>query len=94
MTRLPGSSRAHDPYWGMDGPTASHARLRRTIVRRAGLLLLALVVVGIATRLPAIDATAIVTGYGKPILAGAIVAVLGAAVLLALARLRVAHRSH
>jgi hypothetical protein len=76
----------------MDGRSARRSRVRRRVVRRALLVLVAVVAVAIAIRLPAVDATEIITGYGRPILAGAILAVLAASVLLGLARIRVASR--
>jgi hypothetical protein len=93
VARLPHLSNDHDPFWDMDGKQARHSRLRRRVVRRALLILVVLIAVAIAARLPAVDATEVITGYGRPILAGAIFAVLGVSVLLGLLRIRIAsHR--
>ena len=92
MARLPHLSNNHDPFWDMDGKHARQSRLRRRIVRRSLIVLVALIAVAIAARLPAVDANEIITGYGRPILAGAIFAVLGASVLLGIARIRIANR--
>lgn len=92
MARLAHRSNHHDPFWDMDGKNARQSRLRRRIVRRASLILVALVAVAIAARLPSVDATELIAGYGKPILAAAIFAVLAASVLLGLARIRIASR--
>jgi hypothetical protein len=42
----------------------------------------------VATRLPSIDPEYLIRGSGRPILAGALLTILGSATLLALARMR------
>jgi small basic protein len=82
----------HDPFWGLDGKNAQHARLRRRVTRFVTLAILAilaaLLVALFATRLPTVDPQYLLTGEGRPILAAAILTILGSTMLLGLARLR------
>ena len=77
-----------DPYWDMDGESARRTRLRRTSIRSASWLLILGVFVLAALNLPSIDADYLIRGTGRPVLAGALMALLGSAALLALARVR------
>jgi hypothetical protein len=77
-----------DPYWDMDGVGARRARIRKALVRYAAWLLILAAFVLVALNLPAIDPEYLIRGDGRPILAGALLALLGAAALLALARVR------
>jgi len=80
-------SRRADPFWD-DGRGARRARLRRRIFQ-TGLALIAIILVGLlVTRLPAIDTDFLLSGGGRPILAGALLALLGSTVLVGLARMR------
>jgi hypothetical protein len=82
----------HDPFWGLDGTNAQHTRLRRKVTRSVTLvfvaILAALLVALFATRLPTVDPGYLLTGEGRPILAAAILTILGSTMLLGLARLR------
>ena len=77
-----------DPYWDMDGVGARRARIRKALVRYSAWLLILAVFVLVALNLPAIDPEYLIRGDGRPILAGALLALLGSAALLALARVR------
>jgi hypothetical protein len=77
-----------DPYWDMDGTGARRARLRRALVRYTEWLLILAVFTLVALNLPTIDPEYLIRGDGRPILAAALLALLGAAALLALARIR------
>lgn len=92
MNRLSPDDR-HDPYWGLDGKSASRARHQRQFVRWGVRLVAILALAVLVTRLPAIDATVIFTPAGRPILAGAIFSLLAACMLLGLARMRSTDRS-
>lgn len=85
MARL--FSRRPDPFWD-DGRGARRARLQRRIVRLGVAFIALVLIVLLVTRLPAIDPTFLLTGGGRPILAGALLALLGSSVLLGLARMR------
>jgi hypothetical protein len=82
-----------DPYWDMDGAGARRARLRKALVRYAAWLLILAVFTLVALNLPTIDPEYLIRGDGRPILAAALLALLGSAALLALARVRHASRS-
>jgi hypothetical protein len=88
VSRLSLAPRHHDPYWDMDGVGARHQRTKRRLVRLAVWVVLIATLAVIATRLPAVDPEYLVHGGGRPILAGALMTLLGAAALLALARVR------
>jgi hypothetical protein len=77
----------------MDGSGARRSRTQARAQRYA-IWLAVLVALAVAlTRLPAIDPEFLVHGEGRPILAGALLTILGAAALLALARVRHVSRS-
>jgi hypothetical protein len=78
----------HDPFWDVDGKGARRSRIRRRFVRASVALIAVLVVAVVVTRLPAVDPQYLVSGDGRPILAGALLALLAAMVLVALARMR------
>ena len=88
MPRLTRSSNRHDPFWDMDGAGAKRSRSQRRFARYATWLIALLVLAVVATRLPSIDAEFLVSGAGRPILGGAIFALLAASVLLALGKMR------
>jgi hypothetical protein len=88
MAPLSLASGRHDPFWDMDGKSARRSRLRRRIVRFAMLAIVVLAVIAIATRLPTVDPSFLLTGSGRPILAAAIFTLLGATILLGLSKLR------
>ena len=88
MPRLSLAPHRHDPYWDMDGTGARRIRNKRRVVRLAAWFVLIVALAFIATRLPAVDPDYLIAGAGRPILAGALMALLGAAALLALARVR------
>ena len=88
MSRLSLAPRRHDPYWDMDGAGARRVRTKARVVRLAIWVALLAALAVIATRLPTIDPEYLIRGGGRPILAGALLALLGAAALLALVRVR------
>lgn len=88
MPRLTRSSNRHDPFWDMDGAGARRVRTQRKFARYATWLIALLVIALVATRLPTVDVAFLVSGAGRPILGGAILALLGASVLLALGKMR------
>jgi hypothetical protein len=88
VPRLSLAVNRHDPYWDMDGSGARRSRTKRRL-RRYVVWVVALAVLAVAlTRLPAIDPEYLLTGEGRPILGAALLTLVGAAGLLALARLR------
>jgi len=78
----------HDPFWDMDGKASRRARLRRKFVRYGTLLVGALLIAVAVTRLPAIDPQFLIFGDGRPILFGALIALLGSTILIGLAWVR------
>lgn len=88
MPRLIRSFSRHDPFWDMDGAGARRARNQRRFARYATWLIALLVIAVVATRLPSVDTDFLVNGAGRPILGGAILALLAASVLLALGKMR------
>jgi hypothetical protein len=84
--------RHHDPYWDMDGAGAQRMRANRRVVRYGAWLGALLVLAVVLTQLPAIDPEYLIHGGGRPILAASVMTLLGAAVLLALARVRYVSR--
>ena len=88
MSRLSLMSNRHDPYWDVDGAGARRQRAKARLVRFAAWIV-ALAVLAVAlTHLPSIDPEYLVRGDGRPIFAGALLTLLGAAALLALVRVR------
>jgi hypothetical protein len=76
----------------MDGAGARRQRAKRRIVRFVTWIL-ALAVVAVASlHLPSIDPEYLVHGEGRPVMAAALLALLGSAAILALARIR--HSAH
>ncbi len=88
MSRLSLASRRHDPFWDMDGAGARKSRTQRRFARYATWLIALLVIALVATRLPSVDTEFLISGAGRPILGGAILALLAASVLLALGKMR------
>ena len=88
MPRLTRSSNRHDPFWDMDGAGARRVRTQRTFARSATWLIAILVIAVVATRLTTVDVAFLISGAGRPILGGAILALLAASVLLALGKMR------
>ena len=88
MSRLSLGATRHDPFWDLDGKSARRSRLRRKLVRYLVLAFAAVGVALVATRLPAVDPTFLMTSDGRPYLAVAIFALLGSTILLGLSRLR------
>jgi len=84
LTRSPD----HDPFWDMDGKGARRSRLRRRFVRSAVLVIAVLAVGVLITRLPTVDPQYLISGDGRPIMAGALLALLGSSILIALAWMR------
>jgi hypothetical protein len=93
VSRLSPTLRRHDPYWDLDGAGARHERTRQRLVRLAIWVAIVAILAIVVTRLPAIDPEFLLRGEGRPILAGALMTILGSAALLALARIRHASRS-
>lgn len=92
MPRLSAPLRRHDPFWDLDGESARRVRTQRRVVRQAIWLLIVIAVAFAATRLPSVDPEFLIRGDGRPLLAGALLTLLGASALLALARIR--HTTH
>lgn len=78
--------RRHDPFWDLDGAGARRSRTKRRFARVATWLIVAIVIAVVVTRLPSIDPEFLIRGDGRPLVAGALLALLGAAILLGLAR--------
>jgi len=93
VSRLSIAPNRHDPYWDMDGAGARRVRTKRRVVRLAIWVVLLAALAAIATQLPAVDPEYLVHGDGRPILAGALLTLLGSAALLALVRVRRVSRS-
>ena len=87
MTRLSLAPR-HDPYWDMDGKRARRQRAKQRLVRYVAWIVLLAVFAIAAANLPAVDPEYLLRGEGRPLMAGALLTLLGAAALLALARIR------
>lgn len=88
MSRLSLAPRHHDPYWDMDGKGARRLRTKRRFIHAIVWFLVVLALAFVSTRLPTVDPDYLIAGGGRPILAGALLAMLGAAALLALSRVR------
>jgi hypothetical protein len=72
----------------MDGAGARRVRTQRKFAKYATWLIAILVIAVVATRLPTVDVAFLISGAGRPILGGAILALLAASVLLALGKMR------
>jgi hypothetical protein len=82
------ANRRRDPFWDLDGAGARRARSRARIQRSVvWIVALAILAFGLS-RLPAVDPAFLIDGGGRPILAAALMTLLGSAALLALARVR------
>lgn len=79
--------RRRDPFWD-DGRGARRARIRRRIVRSLVVVIAIVLVAVVVTRLPAIDIEFLFNGGGKPIMAGAMLALLASTILVGLSRMR------
>ncbi len=88
MPRPSHAPHRHDPYWDVDGAGARRVRSRRRYARIAVWIAIVAILALAASRLPAIDPGYLATGEGRPVLAGALMTLLGSAALLALARVR------
>ncbi|MEP6639404.1 MAG: hypothetical protein ABJC39_08650 [Chloroflexota bacterium] len=88
MSRLSVAQRRHDPYWDTDGAGARHVRTKQRAIRMVVWLVIVVALAIVATRLPSIDPEYLTSGSGRPILAASLFTILGAAALLALARIR------
>jgi hypothetical protein len=88
VPRLSFASKGHDPFWDMDGTGAQRSRKQRRVARYLTWLIGIIVIGVVATRLPSVDAEFLISGAGRPILGGAILALLAASVLLALGKMR------
>jgi hypothetical protein len=86
--RLSLAPRRHDPYWDMDGRGVRRVRTKRRFAQTAVWFLVLVALVFVATRLPTVDPVYLIAGDGRPILAGSLLSLLGAAALLALSRVR------
>ena len=90
MPHLSLSLNRHDPVWDLDGRGARRARAVRRVLRFGLLVLVAIFVGLVATRLPAFDPGVLTTaGNLRPVLAVALLALLASCVLAAAARMRV-----
>jgi hypothetical protein len=88
MTIPSRSTDRHDPFWDMDGKGARRVRLQRRLMRSAMLLLALVAVAVLVSHIPTIDPEFLVSGGGRPILAGMLLALLGTSILIALSRMR------
>ena len=78
----------HDPFWDMDGAGARRQRTKRRIVRFVVWILVLAVAAVASLQLPSIDPEYLVHGEGRPVMAAALLGLLGSAAILALARIR------
>ncbi len=78
----------HDPFWDLDGKGARRLRLRRRFVRGVMAILALLAIAVIVSHAPTVDPEFLVSGGGRPILAGMLLALLGTTILVALSRMR------
>jgi hypothetical protein len=83
----------HDPFWDLDGAGVRRQRTQRRLTRYVVWVGVLAILAVVLTRLPAIDPEFLIEGGGRPILAGALLTMLGSAALLALARVRHVSRS-
>ena len=88
MSRLSLAPRRHDPYWDTDGAGAQRLRAKRRLVRIAVWFVALLVLAVAVSNLPSIDPAYLVRGEGRPVMAAAMLGLLGSAAILALARIR------
>ena len=88
MSRLSLASRRHDPYWDVDGAGARHQRTRQRIARIGVWFAIVVVLAVVVSQLATVDPEYLFRGAGRPILAGAMMTILGTAALLALAHIR------
>jgi hypothetical protein len=85
VPQLTRSAGDHDPFWDLDGKGARRSRLRRRFVRSTVALIAILAIAVLVTRLPTVDPQYLISGDGRPIMAGALLALLGSSILIALA---------
>ena len=88
MSRLTLAPNRHDPYWDLDGANAQRHRIKQRVVRAVAWFVILLALAFMATRLPSIDPEFLLRGEGRPVMAAALFGLLGAAAILALARIR------
>jgi hypothetical protein len=88
VSRLSLAPRRHDPYWDTDGAGAQRLRAKRRVVRIAVWFVVLLVLAFVVSRLPSVDPSYLVHGEGRPVMAAAMLGLLGSAAILALARIR------
>jgi hypothetical protein len=82
------ANRRRDPFWDLDGAGARRTRTRARIQRSlVWVVALAILAFGLS-QLRSIDPVFLTEGDGRPLLAGALMTLLGSAALLALARVR------
>jgi hypothetical protein len=87
VSRLSLAPRRHDPYWDLDGANVHRLRTKRRVVRTTAWLVVVLALAFLATRLPSVDPEFLLRGEGRPVMAGAMLGLLGSAAILILARL-------
>jgi uncharacterized integral membrane protein len=92
VTHLSRTPKSHDPYWDLDGTGVRRTRAHRKVVKRVAVLVGILLIALAVTRLPPIDPTVLTSEAAKPLIAAALLALLGASVLLGLARMRYVSR--
>jgi hypothetical protein len=74
-----------DPYYDLDGAAAQRERsehTRRRVLWRVVVGLAAVLLVLILARLPSVDSSTLVRGYGQPFLFGSLVVIAVACVLI------------
>ena len=91
MSRLSLAPR-HDPYWDMDGQGARRDRTKRRVLRYVTWMLMLAVAALAGLQLSTIDPDYLLRGDGRPVMAAGLLGLLGAAAILALARIR--HAAH
>lgn len=84
---MPSFLNRRDPFWD-DGRGARRARTQRRVVRFGVLLIGAIVMAVLLTRLPAVDPTFLASDSGRPIVGGVLLALLASCILVGLAKMR------
>jgi hypothetical protein len=88
VSRLSLAPNRHDPYWDLDGANAQRHRTKQRVIRAAAWFVILVALGFTATLLPSIDPEFLLRGEGRPVMAAALFGLLGAAAILALARIR------
>jgi uncharacterized integral membrane protein len=84
---VPSFLNRRDPFWE-DGRGARRVRTQQKIVRFGVLLIAVTLIAVVVTRLPAVDPSFLTGDAGRPIIGGALLALLASCVLVGLAKMR------